>query len=413
MFGGLLKSTSRLALVAAAATVVGGVSAQAADLGGNCCADLEERVAELEATTARKGNRKVSLTVSGQINKHIVWHDSEDPAARRADTFSIQDNDSASQSRFRFVGSAKIDADRTAGYVLEIGVSENAGVEFSATGSNANLNRIRQNHVFIRSASLGQLTVGQQSQTTDGLADISLANIRQMNQGGNVDSSRLLAGASTGTFANNTFNNLQGARIQAVRYDSPTFAGFTLSASWGHGAAVTSSVDDETSQWDVALRYVGEFNGIRLAGGIGYREVQLTGTAAPGDLDKEKVLLGSGSIMHTPTGLFVSGGAGQRDRGDNSVGDDYTVWHVEAGIEKNWFGIGNTTLFGEFSNHSFDRQGTNGTSAGTFFDGSFWGVGFVQQIAAAASDIYVGYRKYDVDNLGDAQVFQAGMIVRF
>jgi hypothetical protein len=27
----------------------------AADLGGDCCADLEERVAELEATTARKG----------------------------------------------------------------------------------------------------------------------------------------------------------------------------------------------------------------------------------------------------------------------------------------------------------------------------------------------------------------------
>ena len=34
-------------------------SASAADLGGNCCADLEERIAELEATTARKGNRKV------------------------------------------------------------------------------------------------------------------------------------------------------------------------------------------------------------------------------------------------------------------------------------------------------------------------------------------------------------------
>jgi hypothetical protein len=34
----------------------GSVSAKAADLGGSC-ADLEERVAELEATTARKGNR--------------------------------------------------------------------------------------------------------------------------------------------------------------------------------------------------------------------------------------------------------------------------------------------------------------------------------------------------------------------
>ena len=43
----------------------------AADLGGNCCADLEERIAELESTTARKGNRKVSLTISGWINEAL------------------------------------------------------------------------------------------------------------------------------------------------------------------------------------------------------------------------------------------------------------------------------------------------------------------------------------------------------
>ena len=61
MIGGLIKSSSRMALLAAAGLFVGGVampSAKAADLGGDCCADLEERVAELEATTARKGNRR-------------------------------------------------------------------------------------------------------------------------------------------------------------------------------------------------------------------------------------------------------------------------------------------------------------------------------------------------------------------
>ena len=43
--------------------------AKAADLGGDCCADLEERVAELEATTVRKGNKKVSVTLSGWVIK--------------------------------------------------------------------------------------------------------------------------------------------------------------------------------------------------------------------------------------------------------------------------------------------------------------------------------------------------------
>src|ERR1051325_4522068 len=79
MIGGLLKSTaSPLALVAAAGFISGGVavpSAKAADLGGDCCADLEERVAELEATTARKGNRKMSLTITGQLNRMIMFWD--------------------------------------------------------------------------------------------------------------------------------------------------------------------------------------------------------------------------------------------------------------------------------------------------------------------------------------------------
>ena len=62
MNGALMKASSRFAIAAALGLVVGAGSARAADLGGNCCADLEERIAELEATTARKGNRKMSLT---------------------------------------------------------------------------------------------------------------------------------------------------------------------------------------------------------------------------------------------------------------------------------------------------------------------------------------------------------------
>jgi hypothetical protein len=42
------------------------VTARAADLGGDCCADLEQRVAELEAATVRKAG-KVSVTVSGYL----------------------------------------------------------------------------------------------------------------------------------------------------------------------------------------------------------------------------------------------------------------------------------------------------------------------------------------------------------
>ena len=66
-----------LSALAAAGLLAGGMAtgASAADLGGNCCADLEERIAELEATTARKGNRKVSLTITGWVSSQIFWFD--------------------------------------------------------------------------------------------------------------------------------------------------------------------------------------------------------------------------------------------------------------------------------------------------------------------------------------------------
>src|ERR1700733_792416 len=99
MIGGLLSNTSsRLALVAAAGLFVGGVampSAKAADLGGDCCADLEERVAELEATTARKGNRKMGLTISGQVDRIVTWYDD----GKSSKTYYGLDNTNSS-SRF-------------------------------------------------------------------------------------------------------------------------------------------------------------------------------------------------------------------------------------------------------------------------------------------------------------------------
>ena len=43
---------------------------------------------------------------------------------------------------------------------------------------------------------------------------------------------------------------------------SPTFGGFSVSASWG-----------EDDMWDVAARYAGEFCGFKLAAAAAYNEV--------------------------------------------------------------------------------------------------------------------------------------------
>ena len=106
MFGGLTKTSSRIAIAAALGMTLGGFAmsatpAKAADLGGDCCADLEERVAELEATTVRKGNKKVSVTLSGWVVKLGSWWDDG-----HEQNFYMGDKDTTLSSHFQISGSA-------------------------------------------------------------------------------------------------------------------------------------------------------------------------------------------------------------------------------------------------------------------------------------------------------------------
>jgi hypothetical protein len=87
----------------------------AADRGDACCSDLEDRIAELEATTAIKGNRKMSLTISGQVNRLIMWWDD----GRSSNTYYGIESTPFS-SRFDFTGKACVTPKVNAGFQLTI-----------------------------------------------------------------------------------------------------------------------------------------------------------------------------------------------------------------------------------------------------------------------------------------------------
>ena len=125
-----MKKSSLSALVAAG-LLMGGLSAgsaSAADLGGNCCADLEERIAELEATTARKGNRKVSLTVSGWVGEQVMYWD--DGAEQNTYVTGLG---STLSSHFKFTGSATITPGWSAGYVIHVEVMDSDSLTLDQT----------------------------------------------------------------------------------------------------------------------------------------------------------------------------------------------------------------------------------------------------------------------------------------
>ncbi len=119
MFGGLTKTSSRIAIAAALGVTFGGYAmstpAKAADLGGDCCADLEERVAELEATTVRKGNKKVSLTISGWVTKSANWWDDGTES-----NFYVGDKGTTLSSHFQLSGSATIAPGWSGGYTMSV-----------------------------------------------------------------------------------------------------------------------------------------------------------------------------------------------------------------------------------------------------------------------------------------------------
>ena len=291
-----MKKSSLSALVAAG-LLMGGLSAgsaSAADLGGNCCADLEERIAELEATTARKGNRKVSLTVSGWVGEQVMYWDNDNPNPlfNESNTY-VGGLGTTLSSHVKFTGQATISPGWSAGYVLHLEVisgdslTQNEGISrgpalygivqspLSQPSFGPSVQAL-QSYWFIKSDHLGKLGVGLQSQASDNtaiLVDGSGSLVPANWVAFDYRAFRLPSGARSllaGAAAAAATHGRRGRRLQrldgkrrSVTTCRPSL-GFSVSASWG-----------EDDMWDVAARYSGEFNGFKLAVAAAYNDVSL------------------------------------------------------------------------------------------------------------------------------------------
>jgi hypothetical protein len=138
---------------------------------GDCCADLEARIAELEATTARKGNRKVSLVISGTINQSaLTWYD-----GKASNVYTVtNDND---RSRFSFVSKFEPSADWQFGYHLEIGIKAANSLRVNQLSPQGVDNRgdfgadIRDSFWYLLGKRFGALIIGTTFAATDRIAD--------------------------------------------------------------------------------------------------------------------------------------------------------------------------------------------------------------------------------------------------
>jgi Gram-negative porin len=402
MFGGLRDTSSRIAIAAALGMTLGGFAmsstpVKAADLGGDCCADLEERVAELEATTVRKGNKKVSVTLSGWVVElGTFWNDG------KTSGLYWGGKDTTLSSHLNISGQATIAPGWTGGYTLwleTLGNSASAGFIENQFNDNAQLvgpggiNTL-DSYMWIKSDKYGTVNWGRLTQASNNLAllpDLS---------GTIIESNAVLfdgagfflrpKGARNSNDMNADFTWLAvnnclsgGGGVSAdcptgldgngVRYDSPTYAGFSISGG-----------EYENTEWDIAAKYAADWGNFKVSAAYSYTEntdegcnsnasivpggnctfhAEAGGGGAPfqgfrKDIRSNQV---GASAMHVPSGLFVYGlyqneeNHGTQftnenivlDTPRNSNANETNVWFGKVGIKRTWTPLGATVLWGE------------------------------------------------------------------
>ncbi|MDH4981679.1 porin [Hyphomicrobium sp. D-2] len=420
----------KTALSAVASVVLGvgftSVTVNAADLGGDCCADLEERVAELEATVARKGNRKVSLTISGYIAKQVMFWD--DGAEQNA---YVTDMGPTQASNIRFSGEVTIAAGWKAGYLMRIQDLDSNPMALSQTAPSAGTGlNVQMSYWYIASDTLGKISVGKNAMAAKSAAMFTDLSGTQV-----IANYVLFDGNAFFLRQNGQLSNLRwgdfgycysqqrpwggdcdGIVMSGVRYDSPVFGGFSVSASWA-----------EDDDWEIAGRYTGTAAGFKMAFGIGYSVNSDEQTQPPPvsfRKQSEFFQLG-GYLQHLASGVFAHGIYGAENNNSETTFAGFTEpdthqWYLKAGVRRQWLKQGHSVVFAEYGQY-FDQLSPAALLAGTTSsEFTRWGFGVVQEIDAASMSLWVKYRQQSVDidggNLGDIEDFRyvsTGAIINF
>lgn len=433
-----MKRLTHIALAAVTSVATLSVAhAEAADLGVNCCADLEERIAELEATAAREGNRRVSLTVSGYVAQEISWWDDGGES-----NVYLHGLGPTQTSHFKLAGQAQIVPGWTAGYMLRIQNLDDNPFGRDAAGNAINQNsdnfsqglNTQMSYWYIQSQDLGKISVGKQAHAAKSAAMFTDQSGTQA-----IDNYTFLAGfpqfnlrnRTTGALTNVTWGNLafcysqalplggdcNGIVMNGVRYDSLVLAGFSVSASWG---------EDDVSE--VAARYGAELSGFKVALGVGYSEFTDEGTTGPSVLPRKESsnFQAGGYVQHLASGLFLQGAYGRENNNDVVLNNgrsalDSEHFYVKAGIRQKWTSLGATVVYGDYAEY-LDQLGPAALAAGaTSSTLHRFGGGIAQEIEAGGMTVYLKYQRLSAEvdgaaplvNLENIDLVSAGALINF
>ncbi len=339
----------------------------------------------------------LDVKVSGQINQMGMWADDG-----QVDNFFITDNNNSS-TRARITGEEKTGAVKI-GFQFEMEALRNASntltMDREDDGTFSWNDRWLNAYIDTK---FGKFELGKGDSAANATTEVDLSGTSVINYSdinatagafvwknsdGSIFRPSLVSGVLVGEDVDNTRSNFDGtlSRTERFRYNTPTFAGFTLSGSVANGDA-----------YDASLWYAAEVYG-KLAAAIGY-----TDTAKR---NNHTQLAGSVSWL-LPMGLNFTGAYGMRNLESDEVApgkEDPTSYYFKVGYKT---GIHAASV--EYG--MTEDLDTNGDKS------SHYGVAYVINPWKPV-ELYASYRIYslDVDTIDDPEDIQqvmAGTRIKF
>ncbi|KAJ54581.1 hypothetical protein ACMU_17905 [Actibacterium mucosum KCTC 23349] len=320
-----------------------------------------------EGTSIKSKTGKSEVVFYGQINRGILFADNG-----TEDEVFFVDNDNSS-TRFGFEAKHSAGA-LSFGAKLELQVESNStggGIDFGNTNGSLGISE-RVADLYV-SGAFGKIFLGQGSSASDGSSEADLSGTGVVAYSGIGDLAGTLSFNNSGGFGvtvGDVFSNFDGlGRNDRLRYESPSFGGFTF------GASIAS--DDA---FDIAANWAGEFDGFEVAAAASYVD--------PGDASgvDEQYSASASILLDNGLNFTVAGGEQELAAG----GPNPTFGYVKAGYQADIFSVGKTAFSVDY--YEGDDVGFAGTESTSY------GIAAVQKFDDLGLEAYAAFRNYEFDS---------------
>ncbi|WP_339136201.1 MAG: porin [Candidatus Electrothrix sp. GW3-4] len=337
------------------------------------------------ALEVKSGNDNVQLNLYGHINRAVMSVDD----GNETKIFHVDNTNS--ESRIGINGEVAAYDSLTIGGNVEVEWQSNPSHKVSMQEESISSElKERKMEVYFDSEKIGKLSIGRGDMVSNGSSEVDLSGTGVAGNSGAADAGGGFAFVNTtpvvvaegeeaeSITVGDVFDQMDGlSRRNRVRYDTPTFGGFSFGVSAG-----------EEERADVALTYSGKFaGGTKLKAAVAYSD--------PGEGGDYTLISGSASLL-LGFGLNFTVAGGTRDLDDMPAGgDDPTFMYGKIGYKTKIFSAGSTACsfdYGVYSN--IENQDTEE-------EGTAFGVQVVQKFSDYNTELFAAYRNFELeDNTG-------------